>query len=117
MVFRWSSTRLLQEPRGSLQSWVLRSTTSLLSSDRTDPTPSITYHLTVLDSPPASPSDLCLNRQARPAYRCNMAASKPYCFRLATRCYGAHYPDTGHFYKAWDRMALIHCVDDFSWAG
>ena len=46
-----------------------------------------------------------------------MAASKPYCFRLATRCYGAHYPDTGHFYKAWDRMALIHCVDDFSWAG
>ena len=67
MVFRWSSTRLLQEPRGSLQSWVLRSTTSLLSSDRTDPTPSITCHLTVLDSPlPLLAISVSTDRPGRP---------------------------------------------------
>ena len=28
------------------------------------------------------PSDLCINRQARPAYRCNMKAKRPYCFKV-----------------------------------
>merc|ERR1719397_1388537 len=62
-------------------------------------------------------NDFCINRQARPAYRCNMAASRPYCFKVANRCYGVHYPDSGQFYKAWDRRALLHCVDDYTWAG
>merc|ERR1711915_97253 len=62
-------------------------------------------------------NDLCLNRQARPAYRCNMAAKKPYCFKVANRCYTGHYPGTGDLDKAWDRMALIHCVDDPTWEG
>ena len=59
--------------------------------------------------------DLCINRAARPAYRCNMAGKPwPYCFKVSNKCYTAHYPDTGHMYKV-RRKALIHCVDDYTW--
>ena len=44
-----------------------------------------------------------------------MDAKKPYCFKVANQCYGAHSPDTGTFYKVL-RMALLECVDDYTWA-
>eukprot|EP00091_Calanus_sinicus_P022646 TRINITY_DN7279_c0_g1_i3.p1 TRINITY_DN7279_c0_g1~~TRINITY_DN7279_c0_g1_i3.p1 ORF type:complete len:175 (-),score=57.41 TRINITY_DN7279_c0_g1_i3:145-606(-) len=59
-------------------------------------------------------NDLCINRAARPAYRCNMDAKKKYCFKVSNKCYGAHSPQTGQFYKVL-RMALIECVDDYTW--
>merc|ERR1712126_127921 len=62
-------------------------------------------------------NDLCLNRQARPAYRCNMDSKRPYCFKVANRCFSGHFPENGIVLKAWDRMALIHCVDDYTWNG
>merc|ERR1712098_622180 len=59
-------------------------------------------------------SDLCVNRAARAAYRCNMAAKRKYCFKVSNKCYGAHSPQTGEFYKVL-RMALIECIDDYTW--
>ena len=37
--------------------------------------------------------------------------------QVATRCYAGHFPATGAVYRAWDRLALIHCVDSHAWAG
>ena len=37
------------------------------------------------------PSDLCINRQARPAYRCNMNAKRPYCFKVNANEYKCRY--------------------------
>jgi len=55
--------------------------------------------------------DYCINRQARPAYRCNMDAKRPYCFDLGVMCYSWHSPDTGEMYMV-NRMGLIKCLDD-----
>ena len=64
-----------------------------------------------------------------------MEAKQPYCFKVrpgsgvcpdpgghsveqvAARCYAGHFPATGAVYRAWDRLALIHCVDSHAWAG
>jgi len=55
--------------------------------------------------------DNCINRQARPAYRCNMDAKIPYCFTLGKLCYSWHSPESGEMYMV-QRMGLIKCVDD-----
>ena len=34
---------------------------------------------------------------------------------VSNKCYAGHHPSSGEFYKAWDRMALIHCVDNYAW--
>merc|ERR1712156_333811 len=56
-------------------------------------------------------NDYCINRQARPAYRCNMDAKRPYCFELGNLCYTWHSPQTGQMYQVL-RMGLVKCVDD-----
>ena len=61
-------------------------------------------------------SDLCLNRQPRPAYRCNMDAERKYCFKLGNLCYTGHSPLTGELYMV-NRLGLVKCVDDHTWQG
>merc|ERR1712106_429343 len=56
-------------------------------------------------------SDLCINRQPRPAYRCNMAADKKYCFKIGNLCYAGHSPISGEMYKVL-RVGLVECVED-----
>merc|ERR1712126_555846 len=60
-------------------------------------------------------SDLCLNRQPRPAYRCNMDSKRPYCFKLGQDCYIWHSPVTGLPHTRL-RLALVNCVDDYTWS-
>merc|ERR1711893_258949 len=58
--------------------------------------------------------DLCINRQPRPAYRCNMSAKRKYCFKLGNLCYVGHNPINGQMHMV-NRMGLVECVDDHTW--
>lgn len=57
------------------------------------------------------PRDSCVNRQPRPAYRCNMGFRRPYCFRIGYHCYGGHSSLTGQL-----DSEFISCQDNYAWS-
>jgi len=57
------------------------------------------------------PRDSCVNRQPRPAYRCNINSRRPYCFRIGAYCYGGHSSLTGQL-----DSDFISCMDNYEWS-